>query len=78
MSTKTPAALVAAAISISACSSTPTARPVGASIAHHRVAECAEVAPTGSRIKTHVECGDRGGYGKYKIRTWADIERERQ
>ena len=77
MSTKIHAAIVAAALTTSACANTATSPSQTASLAgHHRVV-CSRVAPTGSRIKTHVDCGNRGGYGNFEVRTWADIEKER-
>ena len=73
MSTYLKALLLTAALSVAACGSAPPS----ATTAHHQRIECERVAPTGSRIKTHVECGDRGGYGNFKVRTWADIDKER-
>lgn len=77
MSTKIYAAIIAAAVTTSACSNTATSPSPAASLAGHQRVQCNRVAPTGSRIKTHVECGDRGGYRNYEVRTWADIEKER-
>ncbi len=78
MNTKLLMAFVATLLTTAACANSPPTTGQQASVTGHKLVECTRVAPTGSRLKTHIECGDRGGYRNYKVRTWADIEKERQ
>ena len=70
--------LLATAFTMSACSSAPPGYSTSANSSTHQLVKCQRYAPTGSRIRTHVGCDDRGGYGHFKVRTWSDIEKERQ
>lgn len=62
---------------LSACTSTASSGYQRQVAGGHRVVPCKSVAPTGSRIKTHVECEGRGGNNRYEVRTWSDIEKDR-
>ncbi|MBT8080352.1 MAG: hypothetical protein KJO31_17360 [Gammaproteobacteria bacterium] len=78
MSRSISSLLLGTVLLTSACASAPSDRLLSASASTQRLVECQRVAPTGSRLRTHVECGKRGGYNNFKVRTWADIEKERQ
>lgn len=64
-----------------ACSSNSTydggARAQGVDPSGHRLVQCERYAPTGSRIKNHVDCDSGQKSDGYELRTWQDIEKDR-
>lgn len=78
MSRSIASLLLGTVLITSACASALPERAPSVTASTQRLVECQRVVPTGSRIRSHVECGKRGGYNNFKIRTWADIEKERQ
>ena len=72
--------LVAALLG-AACSSNSTygggSRAQSVDPSGHRLVQCEKYAPTGSRIKNHVDC-DRGqGSHGFRVRQWQDIQKDR-
>jgi hypothetical protein len=60
---------------LSACAASSTGS--FASAAGNRGIQCERFAPTGSRLKTHVDCTPDGAGGPATVRTWSDLEKMR-
>lgn len=72
--------LLVAAFLGAACSNNQSygsSRAQGMDPSGHKLIQCRRYAPTGSRIKSAIECDDGRPRDGFEVRTWQDIEKDR-